>query len=328
MTKPKYKIRISKDTYYSLYSDMTLFNFYKANGTLNQNKFFNTLITGFSSNLKYRKEQLGKQVEETLKKHIHNKNTLSQVTEELNTMINKIQFSDTNTKYHSEEIYITPTNETKKMYDYIEANELKDISMSEFIRNLLIEYTNSPIYERERCLYWDNILSIHDAINMKQVILLKSNKGTQTQLLPYVIALSKEGTFNYVVGIDASDSSVFSLKISNIQSITLISRYYDFKDEEIEKLEEALEFGAEYICKNAKHAIIRFDDIGFKIFEATSQRRPDPSDFNCETNEMIFDMDLEQLFEYLLQFGKHAKVIEPLELKTMLNNFHKEAIDE
>ena len=46
-----------------------------------------------------------------------------------------------------------------------------------------------------------------------------------------------------------------------------------------------------------------------------------------ETGEYIFDTDLNKLYLYLLQFGKHAKVIEPIELKNKLNNFHMQAID-
>ena len=43
--------------------------------------------------------------------------------------------------------------------------------------------------------------------------------------------------------------------------------------------------------------------------------------------EYIFDTDLNKLYLYLLQFGRHAKVIEPIELKNKLNNFHMQAID-
>lgn len=47
-----------------------------------------------------------------------------------------------------------------------------------------------------------------------------------------------------------------------------------------------------------------------------------------ETCEYIFDTDLNKLYLYLLQFGRHVKIIEPKKLKNKLNNFHRLAIDE
>jgi len=58
MAKTKYKIRLSFTTYYTLLNDMYTFNFIKENGDPNQNNFYNTLISSYYNNLKYRYTKL------------------------------------------------------------------------------------------------------------------------------------------------------------------------------------------------------------------------------------------------------------------------------
>lgn len=330
MAKDKYKIRLSSLTYYTLQDDMYSFNFTKNNGAPNQNNFYNRLISGFYNNLKYRQSKLNEYMTKELNNYIKDKNKLVTIFKNLNTKINEIYHSDFNSKYHNFEIYIYPTKETIPMYDEIENNELNNESMSEFIRNLFNEYIKAPFFERERCLYWNHIIKINDAISKKKIVLIKNTRGTEILLQPLNIFISAEETYNYIVGkyIVNNSSTNFSIKLSRVKSITILDRYYDFTQKDYENFKIQLQDGPEFICKETSHAVIKFTKEGIKKFNSCYKDRPVPTDYNTETGEYIFDTDLNKLYLYLLQFGRYVKIIEPKQLKDKLNTFHKLAIDE
>lgn len=330
MAKDKYKIRLSGLTYYSLRDDMYAFNFIKENGMPNQNNFYNKLISGFYSNFKYRQSALNDYICNELSFYVKYENKLVSIADNLNTKINEIYHSDFNSKYHNFEIYIYPTKETIPMYDEIENNALNKESMSEFIRNLLNEYVKAPFFERERCLYWNHIVKIKEAISEQKVILIKNTRNTEIYLQPLDIFPSAEETYNYVVGKNITNNSNanFSIKLSRIKSITILNKYYNFSREDYENFKLQLLNGPEFMCKETKHAVVKFSKEGIKKFDSCYKDRPVPTDYNDETGEYIFDTNLNKLYLYLLQFVRHVKIIEPKELKNKLNSFHKLAIDE
>lgn len=215
------------------------------------------------------------------------------------------------------------------MYDEIENNELKIESMSEFIRNLFNEYAKAPSYEREACLYLNHIIKIKKAISNQNVIIIRNTRDAEIHLKPFSIIPSREETYNYIVGITVNNKSNvnFSIKLSRIKSVTILKQYFSFNQEELENFKFQLQDGPEFLCNETNHAIIKFSKEGVKKFKACYKDRPVPTNINDETGEYIFDTDLNKLYLYLLQFGRHAKVIEPIELKNKLNNFHMQAID-
>lgn len=330
MAKDKYKIRLSGLTYYTLRDDMYAFNFTKNNGEPNQNNFYNKLISGFYNNLKHREAALNGYICEELSTYINDKNELATIANNLNTKINEIYHSDFNSKYHNFEIYIYPTKETIPMYDEIENNALNNESMSEFIRNLFNEYIKAPFFERERCLYWNHIVKIKEAISEQKVILIKNTRDTEIYLEPLNIFPSAEETYNYVVGKNITNNSNtnFSIKLSRIKSITILNKYFEFSQEDFIKFRNQLQDGPEFMCKETSHAVVKFSKEGIKKFDSCYKDRPVPTDYDDETGEYIFDTDLNKLYLYLLQFGRHVKIIKPKELKNKLNSFHRLAIDE
>lgn len=329
MAKTKYKIRLSFTTYYTLLNDMYTFNFIKENGDPNQNNFYNTLISSYYNNLKSRYNEINDYIFNELYSHIKDKNKISKIANSLNTKINEIYHSDFNYKYHNFDIYIYPTKDTASMYDEIENNELKIESMSEFIRNLFNEYAKAPSYERESCLYLNHIIKIKKAISNQNVIIIRNTRDAEIHLKPFSIIPSREETYNYIVGITVNNKSNvnFSIKLSKIKSVTILKQYFSFNQEELENFKFQLQDGPEFLCNETNHAIIKFSKEGVKKFKACYKDRPVPTNINDETGEYIFDTDLNKLYLYLLQFGRHAKVIEPIELKNKLNNFHMQAID-
>ncbi len=181
-----------------------------------------------------------------------------------------------------------------------------------------------------RCLYWNHIVKINDAISKKEVVLIKNTRSTEILLQPLNIFISAEETYNYIVGknIVNNSSTNFSIKLSRVKSITILDKYYDFTPKDYENFKIQLQDGPEFICKETSHAVIKFTKEGIKKFTSCYKDRPVPTDYNTETGEYIFDTDLNKLYLYLLQFGRYVKIIESKQLKDKLNTFHKLAIDE
>lgn len=70
------------------------------------------------------------------------------------------------------------------------------------------------------------------------------------------------------------------------------------------------------------------DSSGVKQFDACYKDRPLPINIDKNTGEYTFESDMNKLFLYFRQFGRHAKIISPDKLKNKINKFHKEAIDD
>lgn len=324
----KYKIRISFATYYALLDDMYNFDYLHNDGTPNKNYFFNTLIQGFYSNYKKRREN----VEGLIKKYINvkgkNKVEYENLIKTITLNLNKLYYSDFHYRYHNTSIFIYPSNGTKELFDEIEINELSDESMSEFIRNLLNEYISIPFFERERCLYWNQFVKIEKAIENNKIIYMYLKDNTKIEMIPVGIFTSIEEKYNYVVGKMKTSKGLinFSIKLSKIKSVIISNQQYDLSKTELNEIQEQLNNGPEFMSKENTHAVIQFTKYGIKRFKACYKDRPVPTLIRDE-GIYIFDADINKLFLYLIQFGKHIKVIEPIELKEKLIKFYKEAIE-
>ena len=61
------------------------------------------------------------------------------------------------------------------------------------------------------------------------------------------------------------------------------------------------------------------------MYEKCYNDRPLFINFDVENNIMTFESTMSNLFIYFKQFGKHAIVLEPIELKEKLSNFYSNA---
>lgn len=330
MAKDKYKIRLSSFTYFLLQDDMYTFNFERDNGEPNKNRFYNTLILGFYNDLVYKRCLFNEYLADKAYDSFKICNDLTSFSTDLFSKVTSLYNSDIKTRYHTHEIFIYPTKETRSMFDEIELNETKNISMSEFIRNLFNEYIKNPGFERERCLHWDNFEKIDGIIRKNLIAHITTTSGTKFELKPYMFAHDIEEIFNYLVGINLSSPKqpIVSIRLCKIKDIVIKNEYFEFTQEEIKRLNHQIQEGPALVCDDTTHAVIKFDKQGIKKYDICYKDRPLPTTYDDETGIYTFDTDLNKLYLYLLQFGKHAKVIEPISLKEKLNKFHKEAIDE
>ena len=122
------------------------------------------------------------------------------------------------------------------------------------------------------------------------------------------------------------ESGTYTGVISKIKSVIISNQQYDLSKIELNEIQEQLNNGPEFMSKENTHAVIQFTKYGIKRFKACYKDRPVPTLIRDE-GIYIFDADINKLFLYLIQFGKHIKVIEPIELKEKLIKFYKEAIE-
>lgn len=321
----KYKIRVSNNTYYSLMEDMIDFEFFKPNGELNKNSFYNLVISRFYNNYIYQQEYIQDVLNEGFSNV--NKNKLVNIAGNIVDKINFEKNSDLDIYYHDKNIYIQVTSETRELYRHIEENSLKNKSLSEFIRNLLNEYISKPYYIREKYIFLKQYNDICVAIKNKRRVKIHFNEG-DLLFEPYKFEISTNYNRNYLVGfsIGKKRKKVQSIKLSKIKSVTILADYFSLTKDECEYLDSRLEYGPEFLSDKMSKIIIQLDDKGIRSYYLLSKGRPYCKSSNEQTGIFIFECDENYLFNYLKSFGRHVKIIEPLSLKEKLNKFHSDSI--
>lgn len=326
----KYKVALSYKTYHCLQSDMHEFNFYKPNGEVNQNKFYNTIIQNFYNNLKERKKYIKEVILDNFSNilNISNQNELLSAIDNINYKLNEIHHSDMHTSYHHYNIYIQATKSTIDLYETIETNELNQQCMSEFLRNLLNEYVKMPMYEREKCIFWENYKKFQEAIYDKRIIYIKTITYTSSlEFLPISVLPSNYEDAIYVIGKISSDSKrkFTSIRLSNITQITFSEYNFSIANNEINNLKKQTIYGPEFISDTTIHTVLKLTKTGQKMFDLIFKERPMPTDYS-DDGKFVFDCTEERIFSYFKQFGKEVEIISPKKLKDKLNKFHKDAI--
>lgn len=325
MDREKIKVRLSNISYMELENDMQLFNFYKPNGTLNKNKFYNKVIKGMFSNFKITTNLITDVLIKENKKNDNNQ--LYSLALRINEEISSHRFSD-KSFYHQNDIYIQITNETREMYKEIELNYLVNNTLSEFIRNLFNEYLCMPQFEREQCLFWNEYKTLIEAKDLNREIIISTIHEKNIRIRLLILSSAEAKSFIYAVGYMVTENGNFpiSIKLSEITSIVMTNKYYEISDDEQEYLLKLLGTGIEHIGRTIENIIVKFDEEGFNYF-AKDVFGP-AAEYNEENELCTFICDEDKMFEYLKQYGKHAKVISPITLKDKLKKFYIEAINE
>lgn len=324
MNRDKIKIRLSYISFIELEYDMQLFNFYKPNGTLNKNKFYNKVIKGMFNNFKYTTNLIKNVLTKEFQKP--NINKLTSVALNINEELSSHRFSD-KALYHQKDIYIQITKETREMYNEIELNYLSNNTLSEFIRNLFNEYLCMSQYERERCLFFNEHETLIEARDSSNEVIINTINEDNIRMRLFLINMHENKSFIYAVGLIVTKEGIFpiSIKLSDITSITLTNKYYEITEKEKEYLHKLIGTGIEHIGKSVKNIIVKFDDDGLDEF---SKDVFGPSaEYNEHNETFTFVCDENKMFEYLKRYGKHAKVISPQTLHEKLKLFYLEAIN-
>ena len=239
--REKIKIRVNENVYKTLIKDMEAMNFYKPGGSLNKNKFFIKLINSIYQDYLATNEH----IKTILLNEFPEKdeNELMEVTTKINQYNITKRQSDKLADFHTKDIYIQITKESRALFNEIELTALRDITLSEFLRCLIHEYIMLPPFEKERCILFDLHSNIEQIIDDEVECVIKTKDD---QLLKFQIAdmyINKDETHRMIKGFIVKDGrkELIDIRLVDIDYVTALNTTYDFTDDEIKLIEDSEE---------------------------------------------------------------------------------------
>ena len=325
MTCNKYKIRITNLMDEQFTNDIILFKHIK-NKKINKNRFFNELVTNMYLYYKQRREHLNKHLNSNLRKYIKDPNVIYNFSKDINNMALTLDMTDTDILPLDSEIYIYPTNETASIFNEIEVNELRNTTMSEFLRNLFSAYINMPLYTRESILFNDLFEILLDSINKENIIYIET-EDDEFYMEPYYLTIHEKTSHTYLIGYKLNNNikENFSIPVKDIYNVVTTNNKYNYSRNQLNDLSCLTSVGPEYINIPTVLIKVKFTEEGINRAEKLGISNMNIIQLDDKDTIVTFKSNIDQMFDFLVPFGKDASVIEPIALKTKLNEFYKEA---
>ncbi|MGN1042947.1 MAG: hypothetical protein ACI4SK_05645 [Christensenellales bacterium] len=232
----KIKVKISSFVANILENDALCFGFTK-NAKSNKNALLNKLIPTLVEVRKARRNE----IEYVLKEEFQREDTES-IYSAVNTVIDKVYFSDAELNDLDEYVWIRPSKETLYVYDEIETSEtlITAQEISVYIRGLLNEYSRFPQYKREMLVFDKELDIFSDACYTRNILHFRdkeTNKRYKAFAFNYCYGYLYDQT-NYCVIYDISESKIKSIPLHNIQDIYAIKQKYKPSGKLIDILQE------------------------------------------------------------------------------------------
>lgn len=232
----KIKVKISSFVANILENDALRFGFTK-NDKSNKNALLNKLIPTLVEVRKARRNA----IEYVLKEEYGREDTES-IYNAVNTVIDKVYFSDAELNVLDEYIWIRPSKETMATYDEIETSEIHITAqeLSVYIRGLLNEYSRFPQYKREMFVFDKELDIFSDACLTRNILHFRdkeTSKRYKALAFNYYYGYLYDQT-NYCVIYDINERKIKSIPLSNIQDIYIIKQKYKPSEKLIALLQE------------------------------------------------------------------------------------------
>lgn len=322
----KIKVNLSYSNYSTLIHDAETFNFIKINGEVNKNRFYNEVIKSLYMAFYRKNEDVKSFYKKELSKHIFDNKCVDELVNCISKDINQTN-SDFKNQYHEFSILIRPSKEYYEIYETILETHLQNDSISNYFRNIFLQYCSLDQDDRELLLFEKQFLNINNAINNKKEIKIKIGDSYH-RFIPYHVVKTKEKLFNYVVGFlinKENKKRISSFHLYKLNNIIETNKYYSFTDEDIEKLDELILKGPQYRAEHFTEACIQLTKNGQKMWKLLYLNRPIPS--KIEDDKYYFDCSINQLEQYFIRFGKDAYVLYPTNLRNRIIHFYKDALN-
>lgn len=314
----KIKINISPMTMEILSNDMEKFSFSK-NNKLQQNAFLNILINNYYQEFIKTKENQINIIENVLRDCDKDSKSLAALIAE------KLSKNDTkDLKPFSVTLNFKPSHIASSAIEYVCYYCLKDYSLSEFLRMLLVSYTRLHPLVREKIIFKDFVENINKSINKGVNIIyrLKENSSLK-QGRPIVMVNSKEELFNYVIL--KKDDAIISVKLSNFKYINLIKEHYDLNKKDLDIVEKMQTNNPSFLYQGNEEEIhVKLTYEGEKMYLSHYIHRPPY--LRKENGNYYFNCSYFQAYIYFQRFGKEAIIISPKSLQKKLLSFYQKAV--
>lgn len=310
----KFKFNVSNYIYQSITNDAFRFGF-KENQKINYNRFLNILIKNYYEVSKDKLDIISKKFPDVEKGEI--KEIIS----------SSLLFNGIKESIMPKNFTIRPDKESANIFLEIELKELRNITISDYMRLILLEFCSLKIYEKEKIIFKQNYEIIRKSIESKRKMYIVSRNSKFTFDCINVVQ-SPDDEHNYLVGksyYDNDISFVSSIKLSTIQSVISLDDEQTILEQDIDLINKNLENGPQFIGAELVNAKVKFTPGGIKMYDKCYNDRPICVAFDEKENIMTFHNTIEHLFIYLKQFGRHALVLYPEELRTKLKDFYIKA---
>ena len=322
----KYKIYISEDTKTRLINDAELFEFTRADGTVNLNGFLKELIVNYF-------EQYRKDNDELLQNMLNDLTSVKSLkSKDASELAGRIISTYINNKEtgsgKSAVITLTVSGESYNIIRIIENNLLADNSLSGYIKDMFLSYLSIPRNKREEIIFKPTYEAINKAIRECRILTFSStnskNQGT-VRVEPYLIATSKEEQFSYLLCHTSQyNYKDHTFRISRLRNVFVTSDTF-IRDDKISERLTTMGMRHPHSAASDIHAVVRMTERGKQMYKMIVKNRPSVT--SIDRDKYTFDWPEMQLEDYFRRFGKDAVVIKPHSLKQRLSKYYESALE-
>lgn len=217
------KLYVSDFVLQILRSDAARYEFIKKNSEPNMNGFLNKLLPNLIYYRKLRRDEIRNILENE-----YMRERTEMIYECVNTVIDRVYFSDTELERLEEKIWFRPSGKRRAVFDEIEDSETKITGQttSEYIRNLLNEYSRLPQYKRERILFDNELYDFAAGCESGKIFHARVNeKSIRVFCFHYVYGFTSDQG-NYLIGYDLTNKVIGAIPLYKIRDSFLVDRKY------------------------------------------------------------------------------------------------------
>lgn len=221
-----------------LQNDALKFGFVKKDNEPNLNALLNKLIPNLLYYRKLRREEIYHVLENEFAR-----NDAEKIYECVNTVIDKVYFSDEELECLEEIIWFRPSEKKRAAFDEIEDSEtvITGQSASVYIRGLLNEYARFPQYKRESILFDDELRDFAEGCETGRIFYAKVNgKSIRMFAFHYVYGYTYDQE-NYLIGYDLTNKVIGAIPLFKIKDSYLVEKKYKPSARLIEALQQYFE---------------------------------------------------------------------------------------
>ncbi|MBO4919492.1 MAG: WYL domain-containing protein, partial [Erysipelotrichaceae bacterium] len=241
----KIKIYIPESVNNILLKDMELFEFFKKDGSLNKNEFYNTLIVNYYEQYEENQSAIFSHIIDS----ISERSTVSE-SEAKDIAADILQYVDVRTYQLDRQKYdvaiaMKPTRKSADDIDYIQNCLLGNSTLSNYFRNMFASYSLLPQDKRETIIFKQNFDLIKEAIEKDRKIYFTTTKNDAPHIVsPYAIANSKEELFNYLIS--RYKDYPYSFRISRIRQVKILNESRDISEGLVRIFEWMEKYGPQF----------------------------------------------------------------------------------
>lgn len=322
----KIKIYVPKSINNILLKDIERFEFFKKDGSLNKNEFYNCLIVNYYESYQKNNNEIFNHIKDTLKANVkwdeYKTNDISyEILNYVETKTNKQDGPKSEVT-----LSIKPTKSSSTVINYIQNYLIKNTTLSNYFRNMFSSYSFLPQDKRERIIFKNNFDKLEEAIKEKRKVYFNTSNSKDPHVVsPYAIANSKEELFNYLLA--DNDNMPFSYRVGRIKKLVILEEQSHVNKDEISIFEKMKSFGPQFAYTKEDSNIeikVKFTELGKQMYKRIYLHRPLYT--KIDGDYYYFDCPKSQAFQYFSRFGKNAIVVAPKELVDEINNFYYSAI--